>query len=59
MVGITSDVLKRGSVFFCQGTVNIEFYRSQLLRIINNSSFDMCTTTGMNHHMIRVVSLKN
>jgi hypothetical protein len=59
MVDITSDVLKRESVFFCQGTVNMQFYRSQLLRIINNSSFDVCSTTGVNRRMILVVNLQN
>lgn len=44
---------------FSGGAVNIHFYRSKLIRIINNSSFDACSTTGMNRRMIHVVSLKD
>jgi hypothetical protein len=59
MVGIASDLLKRRSVFICQGTLNIQFYRSKLIRIINNSSFDACSTTCLIRHMIHAVSLKD
>jgi len=39
LVGVTFDVLKHTSIFFFQGAMNIRFYRSKLLSLYNNSSF--------------------
>jgi len=44
---------------FSGGAVNIHFYRSKPSWIINNSSFDTCSTTGMNRRMIHAGSLND